>query len=297
MSDSDEDLIIISLLCAENERIMDVKKKKKKWIADIPRSRNQEGEYHYLFPRLLSDSARFHTYFRMSKTKFYKLLYWTKPHIQQQDTRFRKSIGAEERLMVTIRFLATGDSFKTIGESFRLGYSTVQEIIHTTCAVIWEVLSKLVMPEPNKEMWKKISEDFHNKWNYPNCLGALDGKHIKIQAPAKIGDEAFPLKTYLMRPYPGTQLDDESKKIYNYRHSRARRVSENAFVTCFNEHQPTEENIPTEAVWENLPRLGGNFVNNAFQVREKFKHYFTSNEGSVPWQRDRIRRGCRREEE
>ncbi|KAL4717432.1 hypothetical protein ACJJTC_000581 [Scirpophaga incertulas] len=196
MSDSDEDLIIISLLCAENERIMDVKKKKKKWIADIPRSRNQEGEYHYLFPRLLSDSARFHTYFRMSKTKFYKLLYWTKPHIQQQDTRFRKSIGAEERLMVTIRFLATGDSFKTIGESFRLGYSTVQEIIHTTCAVIWEVLSKLVMPEPNKEMWKKISEDFHNKWNYPNCLGALDGKHIKIQAPAKSGSLYYNYKKY-----------------------------------------------------------------------------------------------------
>lgn len=43
------------------------------------------------------------------------------------------------------------------------------------------------MPEPNEEMWKKIAEDFHNKWNYPNCLGALDGKHIKIQASAKSG--------------------------------------------------------------------------------------------------------------
>lgn len=83
------------------------------------------------------------------------------------------------------RFLATGDSFKTIGESFRLGYSTIQEIIHTTCAVIWEVLSKLVMREPIEETWKKISEALQNKWNFSNWLRALDGKHIKIQAPDK----------------------------------------------------------------------------------------------------------------
>jgi hypothetical protein len=45
-----------------------------------------------------------------------------------------------------------------------------------------------------------------------------------------VGDEAFPVKRYLLRPYPGVSTrNDENMKIYNYRLSRARRVVDNAF--------------------------------------------------------------------
>jgi len=44
-----------------------------------------------------------------------------------------------------------------------------------------------------------------------------------------VGDEAFPLKKYFMRPYPGRLINSQEKKVFNYRLSRARRVVENAF--------------------------------------------------------------------
>lgn len=45
-----------------------------------------------------------------------------------------------------------------------------------------------------------------------------------------LGDEAFALTTSMMKPFPRQQsLYDRTKTIYNYRHSRARRTTENVF--------------------------------------------------------------------
>jgi len=138
---------------------------------------------------------------------------------------------------------------------------------------------------------EKKGEKFYSLWQFFNCIGATDGKHIEIHffvvllalvdanykftiievggygksineglftrsilgksleantlnipnskpPPSNeeplpfviVGDEAFPLKKYLLRPYPVfSARNDENKQIYNYRLTRARRVVENAF--------------------------------------------------------------------
>ena len=64
----------------------------------------------------------------MSPDRFDHLLSLVKPLIEKKDTNFRKAISAQERLAITLRFLATGDSQQSLSFSFRVGKATVSKI-------------------------------------------------------------------------------------------------------------------------------------------------------------------------
>ena len=44
----------------------------------------------------------------------------------------------------------------------------------------------LQTPETHEE-WEQVARLFEKRWNFPNCLGGLDGKHVKIYPPANSG--------------------------------------------------------------------------------------------------------------
>ncbi|KAF0754119.1 protein ALP1-like [Aphis craccivora] len=39
------------------------------------------------------------------------------------------------------------------------------------------------MPEPTKEKWLEIAELYSKVTNFPNCIGAIDGKNIQVVKP------------------------------------------------------------------------------------------------------------------
>ena len=121
-------------------------------------------------------------YLRMSPQILEHLLKMGGPVIQKEDTTFRKSISREQRLVITLRFLATGQ--QSLSFECRVGKSTVCNIISETSKAIYECLKEEYLKAPSrKEEWLSISKYFEDIWNLPHCLGAVDEKHIRLQCP------------------------------------------------------------------------------------------------------------------
>lgn len=55
---------------------------------------------------------------------------------------------------------------------------------------------KIKIPEPTAETFKINAEKFAHRWNYPNAVGAVDGKHVRIKCPDNSGSAFFNYKQY-----------------------------------------------------------------------------------------------------
>ncbi|XP_065664391.1 uncharacterized protein LOC136086052 [Hydra vulgaris] len=131
------------------------------WMRRIFMERSQKGLFNVLVKDLkLFDSVYFFQSFRMSSQTFEILLSWVAPFISKSSLR-RAVATAEERLCIALSYLVTGD-------------------VQITIAIRY-----LLAPSSQKE-WLEISSELYERWNFPHCLGAIDGKHVIVQSPAEV---------------------------------------------------------------------------------------------------------------
>lgn len=97
---------------------------------------------------------------------------------------------------ITFRYLATGCSIRSLYFQYLLGRKTLRTIIKDTCDALWNGLHNEYMKQPTEEDWITISNKFERKANFPHCLGAIDGKHIRIVKPSHSGSNFFNYKNF-----------------------------------------------------------------------------------------------------
>jgi hypothetical protein len=133
----------------------------------------------------------------MSPEVYRSLLAKLTPGLTKRHTNCRAPISPETRLLVTLRYLALGDGFRSLSQIFRIGVSTARLIVKETCSTIISTLTEDYLKTPStRQDWINVASDFTLRWNFPHVIGAVDGKHIRIVAPSKSGSLFYNYKEF-----------------------------------------------------------------------------------------------------
>ena len=119
---------------------------------------------------------------RMTPNWFKHLLQLVAPRTEKRSTKFREPISAAERLALTLHDLATGESQQSLRRSYCIGKATVSKTVSGIALAIYNSLRDPLMKVPSpKEEWFNILVGFEKSWDFPHCIGSIDGKHIWIE--------------------------------------------------------------------------------------------------------------------
>ena len=93
-------------------------------------------------------------------------------------------------------YLASGCSFHDLHFSYGIGISTASTIVREVFLSIWSINRPECIPKPTKEQWELTALEFERTTNFPHCLGAVDGKHIRVIKPEHSGSMFYNYKDF-----------------------------------------------------------------------------------------------------
>ena len=153
------------------------------WVRAWIGRRATRGVYHQLMKEL-EDKVAYRNFFCMNGQKFRFSVDSVGYAIAKKDMLMRESIEPDERVAVTLRYLATGETFKSLEYAFRISPTCISSIVVETCEAIFAILGPIFCKTPtSKQEWISVAKHFEDRWNFPNGVGEIDGKRILIRQP------------------------------------------------------------------------------------------------------------------
>ncbi|KAK3916794.1 Protein ALP1-like [Frankliniella fusca] len=165
------------------------------WVRPLFASHDEQGAWLNLIPQMReTDPDRFYNFMRMTPDCFDRVLELVSPYIRKRS--WRKFIEPGERLAITLRHLASGDSALSLSYLFRVSDQCISNIFLETTTVLWHALKDEAFPPINEAMWLRVAAEFEAYWDFPHGLGAIDGRHMRVKASPHCGSRLFNYEKY-----------------------------------------------------------------------------------------------------
>ncbi|XP_037913569.1 uncharacterized protein LOC119653116 [Hermetia illucens] len=108
-------------------------------------------------------------------------------------TRPADGISPNQKFAAVLEYYACGSLQRHIASVYRISKQHFGKIIDEVSIGLISALNEYISPYDDNVMIN-AANDFNYQWNFPNCVGSIDGKHIAIKCPPKAGSMFFNYK-------------------------------------------------------------------------------------------------------
>ena len=91
----------------------------------------------------------------------------------------------EQQVRLSLRYLATGDNFTTVGDSFGVHKSTVSRTLDRFLNAVRATMVDEMIKFPGADAMGYVVEKFRDIQGMPCVIGCIDGSHVEIKTPIK----------------------------------------------------------------------------------------------------------------
>lgn len=143
-------VLLLAIECVAKLLKNKKKRRRRVWVRDWISRREDFGASSCLLHEMrLEDHDGYRNHLRMLPEKFDELLGKIENKITKNNTQMRNAIPAKTKLEITLRFLATGDSFTSLEALYRVGKSTISQFVPVVSSEIATALKDFIKVSKN----------------------------------------------------------------------------------------------------------------------------------------------------
>lgn len=140
-------------VCGQLSEILaeEIDKQPRCWVRKWISRRETHGASSTIMEELANeDPEKYRNCLRMTKLQFNELLSKVKSLISKSDTTMRCAIPAKVKLEITMSYLATGQSYRSLQRLFRVSRPAISKFIPEVCESIYKVLEEHIRVSKKK---------------------------------------------------------------------------------------------------------------------------------------------------
>ena len=122
--------------------------------------------------------------FRMNQVSMKRLAEELRPYSEGKDTIMRSSVDVLKQVAITLYYLSDEGRMRKTANAFGISRQSVSKIVRKFCnAITVHLRPKYITLPINEEAVQEKVKKNYSAYGFPQCLGAINGRHIPIKQP------------------------------------------------------------------------------------------------------------------